>query len=173
MKKWIAMVLVICMAFMGMLPALAETTALTGNAQLIYDEIRWNVDLPKQAMVVHAEEYLFKLTKEITLHTLMAEVTVNEELEMMYGTGAKVIIIDLDTGDVIDYKNFDGNVTWPEGDITSRSDALHLLFNSYCSCIDGYNDMLMSEFEIIMPLADEEVAAINAALAEVFIRSEN
>ena len=173
MKKWIAMILAVCMAAMGVLPALAETNALSGNAQRIFDEIRWNVNLPKQATVVHAEEYLFKLTKEITLHTLMAEVTVNEDLEMMYGTGAKVIIIDLDTGDVIDYKNFDGNIMWPEGEITSRSDALHLLFNSYCSCLEGYNDMLMSEFEIIMPLADEEVAAINATLAEVFIRPEN
>ena len=117
------------------------------------------------------EEYLLKLTKEITLHTLLVEVTLSEELEMMYGAGARILVIDLDTLECIDYKNFDPDVRWPdEGDVASKYDGLHLLFNSYWSHIDGNNEFIMGEFEIIFPVSEADVTAINDALNAVFIR---
>ncbi|MBR6571598.1 MAG: hypothetical protein IKK75_14210 [Clostridia bacterium] len=170
MKKCFALILAVMMLMSFSLTCLAET-ALSENARLIYETIRWNVNLPKTAMVQHAEEYLFKLTDEITLHALLMEITISEELEMMYGTGGRIVVIDLDTGEVIDYKNFDGNVLWPvEGEVTSKYDALHLMYNSYWSCLDGYNDRIMSDFEFLTPIPDEEIAAINAALTSCFIR---
>ncbi len=168
MKRIIASLL-LTVLLMCVVTAQAETS-FTGNAQYIYDAIRWNLNLPKESMVMHAEEYLFKLNKEITLHALLMEVTLSEDLEMMYGRGGRLVLIDLDTGDIIDYKNFDGNVMWPDGDITSKYDALHLLYNCYVSYLEGYNENIMGEHEFITPIAEEDVAAINAALTEAFIR---
>jgi len=170
-KRLLTFLTILCLLLTVAFPVQAESAEMSANAQLLFDTIRWNLNLPKQSMVQHAEEYLFKLSKQITLHTLMAEVSVSEDMEMQYGAGSRIILIDLDTCEVIDYKNFDGNVRWPDtGEVTSKYDALHLLYNAYWSCLDGYNDMLMSEFAILMPLSDEDVAAINAALTEVFIR---
>jgi len=169
MKKMISFILLFAMLSVS-IPAFAENS-FAGNTQLIYDAIRWNLNLPKQSMLTHAEEYLFKMNKEITLHALLMEVTLSPELEMLYGTGGKIVLIDLDTGDMIDYKNFDGNVVWPDsGDVTSKYDALHLLYNAYWSCLDDYNDFIMSEYEFVTPISEEDVAAINTALTEAFIR---
>lgn len=148
-----------------------QEAALTGNAQLLYDAVRWNVNLPKQSNVIHAEEYLYKLTKEITLHAILAEVTISEEQEMMYGRGAHFILIDLDTGEIIDYKNFDGNVRWPDtGDVTSVYDALHLLYNGYWAYCEGYNEFIMGEHEFVFPMTEADVEQINAELNVVFLR---
>lgn len=167
--KCIALLLCLSLLLGAALPCLAEPT-LTGNTQLLYDAIRWNLNLPKQSTLVHAEEYLFKLNKDVTLNALLMEVTLSEDLEAMYGMGAKIIVIDLDTGEIIDYKNFDGNVMWPEGEITSKYDALHLLYNCYWSYLEGWNATIMSDHEFITPIAEDDVAAVNAALAEAFIR---
>ena len=168
LKKFLAIFLLLAL-LTSFGPSLAEASFI-GNTQLMYDAIRWNLNLPKQSMLSHAEEYLFKLNKEITLHALLMEVTLSPELEMQYGLGARMIVIDLDTSDIIDYKNYDGNVVWPEGDITSKYDALHLLYNCYWSYLEGYNENIMGEYELITPIAEEEIAAVNAALTEVFIR---
>lgn len=167
MKKWIVLVLTVCMLAGCMLPAVAES-ALTGNAQIIFDAVRANMNLPKNCTVVRAEEYLNKHNKELTTHALLMVVTQSEEVENIYGFGGRLMVIDLDTGDVIDYKNFDGNVTWPDGELTSRYDAMHLLYNCYWSYVEGYNPTVMDDREFLTPLAEEEIAAINAELAKVF-----
>ena len=167
MKKWIVLVLTICMLASCLLPAAAEST-LTGNAQIIFETVRANMNLPKNCTVIAADEYLIKHNKELTQHALLVQITQSEDVEMMYGNGSKMLVIDLDTGDVIDYKNFDGNVCWPNGDLTDRYTAQHLLYNCYWSYVDGSNDMVMSEHEFLTPLAEEEIAAINAELALVF-----
>ena len=152
------------------LPCLAEST-LSGNALTIYEAVRWNPNLAKTAQVLRAEEYLLKLNKTITLHALLMEVTRSDEQEALYGRAGGVLLIDLATGDVIDYKNFDSNVVWPDGDITSQYDALHLLYNSYISYIDGWNEDIMSpDHEFITPLSEADIAAVNNALNAVFLR---
>lgn len=168
LKKILATLLLLAL-LTASIPGLAEAP-LTGNAQLIYDAIRWNLNLPKQSMLIHAEEYLYKLNKEITLHALLIEVSLIPELEMHYGLSGRLMVIDLDTGNIIDCKNFDGNVMWPEGDITSRYDALHLLYSNYWAYLEGYNENIMGEHEFITPVPEEDVAAINAALTDVFVR---
>lgn len=168
MKKFISTLLVLFL-LAAALPGMAEE-AFTGYTQLMYDAVRWNLNLPKQSTITRAEEYLVKLNKELTLHTLLMEVTLSPELEMQYGFGGRMLVIDLDTGEIIDYKNFDGNVMWPDGELTDKHTALHLLYNCYWAYLEGYNETIMSEHEFITPIAEEEIAAINAALAKVFIR---
>lgn len=169
MKKIVCLLLLTLLLMLGAC-GICESP-LSGHAQTIFDAIRWNVNLPKQSTLVHAEEYQFRMTKEITLHTLLMEVTLSQELEAIYGMGGRLMLIDLDTGDLIDYKNFDGDVRWPdEGDVTSKYDALHLLYNCYWSYLEGYNEDIMSMHEFITPLAEEEISAVNAALTDAFIR---
>lgn len=146
-------------------------TVLPGHAQLAYETIRWDVNLPKTAELVSANEYLFKMTKEITLHALLMEVRLSDDLEAMYGTGGRLMLVDLDSGMVIDYKTYDQNVRWPDsGDVTSTYDALHLLYGSYWGYMDGGNEFIMSEHEFVTPMAEEDVAAVNAALEATFRR---
>ena len=169
MKKLLASLIVLTMLSLSALTAYGES--LSENARTVYEAIRWNPNLPKQSNVIRAEEYLFKLTKQITLRALLAEVTLSEELEMMYGAGGRLLVIDLDSGELIDYKNFDSDVRWPdEGEVTSKYDGLHLLYSCYWSYLEGYNENIMSEFEFVTPFAEEEIAAINAALNADFIR---
>ncbi len=168
MKKLAALLLLAALLATA-LPSLAEP-AFSGNTQLMYDAIRWNLNLPKQSMLVSALEYLCKMGPDVQVHTLLMEVTTTTELEMQYGTAAKIILIDLDTGDIIDYTNFDGSVMWPDGELTDKNTALHLLFNSYWSYLEGYNSNIASDYEIISPISEADIAAINAALSEVFIR---
>ena len=167
MKKWIVLLVALCMLAGCMLPAAAEN-ALTGNAQIIFDAVRTNMNLPKNCTVIRAEEYLIKHNRELTMHALLLQITQCEEAEMLYGNGCKLMVIDLDTGDVIDYRSFDDNVRWPDGDLTDRYTAQHLLYNCYWSYLDGNNPTVMSETEFLTPLAQEEIAAINAELARVF-----
>ncbi len=99
------------------------------------------------------------------------EVTQSEDIEMMYGMGSRIMVIDLDTCAVIDFKNFNGDAHWPEsGEFTNKDDALHVLYNSYWAYLEGYNEFVMASHEFLTPIAEEDVAAINAALSEVFIR---
>ena len=37
--------------------------------------------------------------------------------------------------------------------------------------MDGGNEFIMSEHEFVTPMAEEDVAAVNAALAAIFVRS--
>jgi hypothetical protein len=168
LKKSVSVLLLMAL-LAAALPCMAEGS-FTGNAQLMYDAVRWNLNLPKQSMITRAEEYLVKLNKELALHALLMEVTLSPELEMQYGLGGRLLVIDLDTGEMIDYKNFDGNVMWPEGELTDKHTALHLLYNCYWAYLEGYNETIMSEHEFITPVAEEEIAAINAALTKLFIR---
>ena len=169
MKKMVlVLVLVCCLLAAGF--AQAENT-LTGNSQIMFDAVRWNVNLPKQSQIIRADEYLLKMTADITLHTLLMEVSLSEELENIYGMGGRIVLVDLDTGNVIDYKNFDGNVCWPDsGDVTSRYDALHLLYNCYWAFLDGYNENIMDMHEFVFPVSQEELNAVNAELNAVFMR---
>lgn len=169
MKK-IVCLLLLSLFLMLSACALGES-ALSGHVQTMFEAIRYNLNLPKQSALVHAEEYQFRMTKEITLHALLMEVTLSDELEAIYGMGGRLMLIDLDTGDLIDYKNFDGNVRWPdEGDVTSKYDALHLLYSAYWSYLEGYNEDIMSMHEFITPIAGEDILAVNAALTAAFTR---
>ena len=170
MKKIMVFILTIALVMLSV-PSLAEG-ALTGNAQLVLDTVRWNNNLPKQSQVLHAEEYLLKMNKHVTLHTLLVEATVSEDTENFYGRQSHLLVIDLDTGNVIDYKNFNGDITWPDGDVTNKEDALHLLFNCYISYLEGWNEGIMDvDHEMIMPLTDSDIAAINEALTAIFVKS--
>lgn len=170
-KNCVLMVMLVLLVLMAIAPAGLAEANLSGNSQILHDAVRWNLNLPKQSQVVRAEEYLFKMTKEITLHTLLVEVAVTPELEMQYGFGSKILVVDLDTGLIIDYKNFDGDVRWPdEGEVIAKEDALNLLYNGYWAWLEGYNECIMSMHEFITPFAEEEIAAINASLTEIFIR---
>lgn len=168
MKKIILPILLITLLTVS-IPCFAETS-FDGNTQLIFDAIRWNLNLPKQAMLVSAQEYLCKMGPDVQVHTLLMEVSVTPDLEMLHGGAARIILIDLDTGSVIDYANFNGNVVWPDGEITDKDTALHLLFNCYWSYLEGYNSNIVSDSEIIFPVSEADIAAINDALREVFIR---
>lgn len=169
MKNKLLLILVLALMLTHCAPSLAEP-AFSGNTQLIYDAIRWNLNLPKQTMLVSAQEYLCKMSKEVQVHTLLLEVSVTPDLEMMRGNAARIVLIDLDSGSMIDYASFDGDVMWPDGELTDKNTALHLLFNCYWAYLDGYNPNIFSEHEILFPISDADVAAINDALKEVFIR---
>ena len=169
MKKMLLALLLVC-SLLFSISAQAENT-LTEKNQLMFDAVRWNLNLPKESQILHAEEYLFKMMADLTLHALLMEVSLSEVLENMYGTGGRIVLIDMDTGNVIDYANFDGNVRWPDsGDVTSKYDALHLLYNHYWSYVEGYNENIMSVHEFIMPVAQEEIDAVNAELKMMFVR---
>ena len=169
MKKLLSVFLLMCLLVTA-IPCQAEAT-LAGHAQLIFDTVRWNVNFPKDAMVLHAEEYLLKMNKHVTLHTLLMEVYVSEDMDNMYGRASHLLIIDLDDGTVIDYKNFNGDIMWPDGDVTSKEDARHLLFNSYISYLEGWNEGVMDvEHEFITPLSEEDSVAINRELTALFIK---
>ena len=168
LKKSLSILLVLVLLTIA-LPTMAEAV-FDGNPQLMYDAIRWNLNLPKQTMLVSAQEYLCKMSKEVQVHTLLLEVSVTPDLEMMRGNAARIVLIDLDSGSMIDYASFDGDVMWPDGELTDKNTALHLLFNCYWAYLDGYNPNIVSEHEILCPISDADVAAINDALKEVFIR---
>lgn len=70
----------------------------------------------------------------------------------------------------MDYKTFDGNVMWPEGEVTDKTEALNLLFNGYWSYLEGYNQIIMTDREEIISIPEEDIQAVNDALKAVFIR---
>lgn len=169
MLKKLLSILLLLLLLTTALPTMAEAV-FEGNPQLMYDAIRWNLNLPKQATIVRAEEYSVELSKAVTLHALLMEVAVTPEMEMMYGMASKIVVIDLDTGDLLDYKTFDGNVMWPEGEVTDKTEALNLLFNGYWSYLEGYNQIIMTDREEIISIPEEDIQAVNDALKAVFIR---
>ncbi len=59
-NKLLFLFLVLLLTFVS--PVLAESD-LAGNNQLMFDAIRWNLNLPKQSTLVRADEYLVKLSK--------------------------------------------------------------------------------------------------------------
>lgn len=168
LKKSLSILLVLVLLTIA-LPTMAEAV-FDGNPQLMFDAIRWNLNLPKQTTIVRAEEYSVELSKEVALHALLMEVAVTPEIEMMYGMASKIVVIDLDTGDLLDYKTFDGNVMWPEGEVTDKAEALNLLFNGYWSYLEGYNPIIMTDREEIIPITEADIQAVNDALKAVFIR---
>lgn len=168
MKRLIALFLALMLLLST--AAVAEE-ALSGNAKVMYDAILWDVNLPKTANILRADEYLVKLSSSVTLKALILKVTMSDLQENMYGNSAGIMVIDLDDGTVIDRFTVDDNVMWPD-EITDKTLALNLLFNCYDAFTQGYNPFVMSEFEFLTPIADEEIASVNAALNAHFLPQE-
>lgn len=170
MKKKMLLVVALILSIMLPLNSLSES-ALSGNALRVYDAIRWNLNLPKQTMVSHAEEFIGIFLPDTPVHVLLMELTVTPDLEMLYGESSKIVLVDLDSETVIDYATIDMNAMLIDGEVTDKNTVLHLLYQWYWMYLDGTNSSILSEDdEIILPLTDAEITAINDALKAAFVR---
>ena len=153
-----------------LLPAfsIAETAAFSDHQLRIYEAIKWSNDFPKNAQVTNAIEYLGKIN-EHQVHLLLVQATQSDMASAHYGTSAELMLIDLDSDTIITCTN----VVWPEtSEIASKEDQLNMLFSSWDSYLLGYNPHIYFDAEIIMPLAAEEIDAINTALSAYFTKPE-
>lgn len=169
MKK--KMILTICL-LLGMMMvgnACAEASApeaLNRNQQAVYEAVKYCNDLPKNAQVLRAMEYMCKVEGE-QLRLLLIETTQNPDLIAMFGRCAGIMLVDQDEGKVITYSN----CVWPEEyNIQSREDALNMVFSCYLSHVEGYNPIIFADHEMTYPLTEEEMAAVNEALVQHFSR---
>jgi len=169
-KSKALLILVFVFSLVLSVVSLAEPS-LSGNAKLIYETIRWNLNLPKQTTVSRAEECIGTFKPDTPIHVLLMEVSVTPDLEMLYGESAKIILIDLDSGYVIDYANYDMNAMLVDGEVTDKNAVLHLLYGWYWMYLDGTNAGILDEDdEIILPVTQTEIDTINDALKTAFIR---
>lgn len=163
MKRKLISLLVITLLVCSCLCASAE--GLTGHAAPLFETVKWAPEFPKNAQILRAEEFLCKMTDDQQVHVLLAEVTQNPDIEMMYGASSRLLLIDLDTMEVIHYKNFVEHL----GDITTHEEALRSLFNHYWSYVDGANTFIYADHEIVFPVSEEDITAVNAALNAYFL----
>lgn len=163
MKRMVTSLLITVLLMTAALPACAVSDQ--DLPELLFETVKWSVDFPKDAQIVKATEFLCKVG-DFQLHLLLAEVTQHEETNNMYGTSSRILLIDLDTGSIINYKN----IVWPEEfSIATREDALFVIFAGYDSYMLGYSPFIFAEHEITFPLAQEVIDDINARLAEHFL----
>ena len=152
------------------LPALsiAESDAFTPNQTAVFEAVKWSHDFPKNAQVTNAIEYLCKV-EDHQLHLMLLQLTQNETILSIQDNSSTLMLIDLDDGTTITYTN----CVWPESpEITSKEDALNMLFSCWDSFTRGYNPMIFADHEITYPLSAEEIAAINTALTAHFAKPE-
>ena len=64
MKKNVCLLLLTLLLMLGAC-GICESP-LSGHAQTIFDAIRWNVNLPKQSTLVHAEEEISAVNAALT-----------------------------------------------------------------------------------------------------------
>jgi len=163
MKKCLSLILVLLL-----LPALslAEAPSLTPAQNQAFEAVKWNMDFPKDAQVVQAFEYLCKAEGH-SLRLLLMEVTQNPQIESLMGQSSRLLLKDLQTDTVITYSN----ILWPESSqIASYEDALHMIFSCFDSYLSGYHPHLYADHEMIFPLTDEDLEAVNAALRAHFLK---
>lgn len=169
MKRMLSLALALMMLFSA--AAMAEET-LSENGKIIFDAVRCDMNLPKDACVLSAHEYLVKLNASVMLNALILKVSTFPLMENFYGNSAGIMVIDLIDGAVIDRLTVDENAMWPDGDITDKNLALNLLFHCYDAYTLGYNPFVMSEFEFLFPLAEDDIAAVNQALSACFLPAQ-
>lgn len=167
MKKRVLAVIIAMILLLGLNISFAEEASVfNAHQKLLFETVKWNVNLPKDAQILHAEEYICKMTQDIPVRVLLAEITQNPDIEMMYGTSSRLLLIDLETMQVVDHKS----VVWPESsDIATKEEALNMLFSCYDSYLQGYNEFIYADHEIVTPVAEDEIAAINEALNHYFL----
>ena len=152
------------------LPCLAESS-LSGNAQLIYETVRWNLNLPKKTKVIQAHELKGTFSRNNPVHVLLMELDVTSELQLFLGYTSKLILIDLDSGYVIDFTNYDYDVVLIDGRVTDKKEVLNLVFGWYWLYLEGTNYSILNEDdEILLPVSEADIAAINDALTAAFVR---
>ena len=163
MKRMVISLLITLLLVVTVLPACAVSDQ--DLPELLFETVKWSVDFPKDAQIVNATEFLCKV-EDFQLHLLLAEVSQHEEVNNMYGSSSRILVIDLDTGSVINYKN----MVWPEEfNIATREDALYIIFAGYDSYLLGYNPFIFADHEITFPMAQEVIDDINARLTQHFL----
>lgn len=163
MKK--AFLMVLLAALLLCFSAAGETMDFTPAQFDAYEAVKWNVDFPKNAQILQAMEYFCKAEGH-PLRLMLLELTQNEHIENLFGNAARLLLIDLETGESITYANF----TFPEGSSApSKQETLHILFNHFVSYVEGYNPQIYADHELIFPLTPEEISAVNAALSQHFM----
>jgi len=161
MKKIIVVFMMILM--MG---GVAVAEAFDDNQALVFETVKWCNDVPKNAQVLAAREYTGDF-EGIEIHTLLIHTTQDENINMMFGMSSEIIIVDLETGDVYTYKN----LSMPEtGEISSREDALSMVYNCYDSFLQGYNDGYWVGRQNFIDMPAEDIEAINAELSAHFVK---
>lgn len=161
MKKKLLIILFAAMLFIC--SATAETTDLTLLQRNAYEAVKWNVDFPKNAQIVQAMEYFCKIEGH-QLRLMLLEVTQNEMIESIYGNSARLLLVDLETGDTVTYANFHEAM-----EVTTKQDAMNVLFNHYFSYIESNASQIYADHELIFPLIQEEISEVNAALLRHFM----
>ena len=166
MRKTMAVIL--CMVLLltaGV--SLAEEPAFEGNQALVFETMKWCLDIPKDARALHAMEYENTIEGQ-AVHVLLIHITQNEAISRLYGNSACIVMVDLDTMDVYTY----ANLTYPEsGEIASKEDALKITFACYDSIIQGINEgMWGGPDEKYTELTAEELEAVNQALMAHFVQ---
>ncbi len=86
--------------------AVAQTGSETfnNNQAALFEAVCWNMDFPKNAQVQEAIECLCK-AEGIQVHLLLARVNQNQDIFNMYGNQSELMLIDLESDDVITYAN--------------------------------------------------------------------
>lgn len=168
--KPLALLLAILL-FLSPICALAQAAPaddFNDNQSALFEAVCWNMDFPKNAQIQEAIEYLCK-TDGIQVHLLLARVSQNPDIFNMYGNQSELMLIDLESDTVITY----ANCTWPENaQITDKDILLNVLFSHWDSYTLGYNPFVYMDSEIVFPVSAEEIAAVNAALTERFVKPE-
>ena len=137
-----------------------------GHQALVYDTVRLSTALPKDAQVIAAIDYLCKI-ENFQLHLLLIHTTQSPLIEQHYGFGARILIVDLETGKTYSYTD----LSYPEGEpITSKEDALNYIYGGYDGYLQGFNAFIYRDAEIAYPMGDEELAAVNEALKAHFLQ---
>jgi len=141
-----------------------ELPVFDGNQQLVFETIRREAAFPKNAQVLSAMEYFCKI-EGYQLHLMLIHATQSEQIEMMFGFGASIMIVDLDNGNVYTYQN----IAYPEGqEVTCKEDTIRFVYGGFDSVLNGYGEYVYSDAEMTYPLTDEEMTQINEALAAFF-----
>ena len=165
--RFLALCLAACLLTLPML-SVAESAGFSPNQTAVFEAVKWSNDFPKNAQVTNAIEYLCKVEGH-QLHLMLLQLTQNETILSIQDNSSTLMLIDLDDGNAITYTN----CVWPESsDITSKEEALYMLFSCWDSFTRGYNPIIFADHEIIYPLSAEEIAAINTALAAHFAKPE-
>ena len=165
--RFLALFLAACLLTLPML-SIAESAGFSPNQTAVFEAVKWSNDFPKNAQVTNAIEYLCKV-EEHQLHLMLLQLTQNETILSIQDNSSTLMLIDLDDGNAITYTN----CVWPESsDITSKEEALYMLFSCWDSFTRSYNPIIFADHEIIYPLSAEEIAAINTALAAHFAKPE-
>ena len=101
----------------------------------------------------------------LSVLSAVSDATQNETINSIYGVGSKILMVDLDNGNAYTYQN----VSYPESsEIASKEDAVRLMYGAYDSFLNGYNEYVWSDQEIVYEVSSEAIEQINEALRMYF-----